>query len=353
MENFLHISAGMALGLTLLSIIKLVADYRNVLSAQILIFFMIGASSYVLSLVILEPTSFNLALKSLASTVSPLFLFFALSFFQTKDEPFTFKLLHCLIFVFSVLLGVWICFEHHGSEVIQFDLLVLFNYFVKTTLVVTGIFFVCKNWRNDLVQCRRNLRLGIVLLTGVLVLFALTTEVLFLGRNTPEVLDVVTISVIAAISLFKAYWLMIANPDGFILAIEDIEEEQRLVQLDEIKVDAVDLEWLERLNIVMQEESYYKNNDLTIRLLSIHVDIPEHHLRRLINQHLGYRNFNDYLNRFRIKEASQRLVDPKQAKLPITTIAIESGYASLTTFNKAFKVINDMTPTEFRKTAIG
>lgn len=102
----------------------------------------------------------------------------------------------------------------------------------------------------------------------------------------------------------------------------------------------------------MEKEEHYKNNDLTIRSLADNINIPEHHLRRLINQHLGFRNFNDYLNRFRIKEASVRLTDPEQARLPITTIAIESGYSSLTTFNKAFKAINEMTPTEYRRMSL-
>ena len=99
----------------------------------------------------------------------------------------------------------------------------------------------------------------------------------------------------------------------------------------------------------MEQELYYRQVDLTIRSLSDYLIIPEHQLRRLINQHLGYRNFNDYLNRYRVRDAAQRLSDPKLVRLPILTIAIESGYASLTTFNKAFKTLKTMTPSEFRK----
>lgn len=353
MQNLLLISAGIALGLTFLSIVKLLTDYRSVQSARILVFFMLGGSSYVLAHVITVPANINLALDVVASTVSPLFLLFCLSFFQTKEDPFEMKPMHYLIFIFCVLLGVWGCSSQYGNSVLETDLLVVFNYLVKTSLVLAGLFFISKNWRNDLVQCRRTLRMGIVVMTGLLVVFALTTELLFTGEQAGEALGVITLSVIALISLLKAYWLMIANPDGFILAAENLDESIPSVAVDFEKVDAVDLEWLDTLNTVMHKESYFKNNELTIRALSAHIGIPEHHLRRLINQHLGYRNFNDYLNRFRIKEASERLVDPKQARLPITTIAIESGYSSLTTFNKAFKMINEMTPSEFRKTAIG
>lgn len=352
MQAILYISAGIAIGATLLSIIKLLADYKEVLTAKILMFALLGAICYVLGHVVPESSDLYLVLLSLSSTVSPLFWIFTLSFFQTKEEPFHLAPIHYVFFTVSVSLGLTVCFKIAYGEMVELDFLVLLNFMVKTSLVCAGIYVVCKNWKNDLMQCRRNLRLGIVLATGLLVLFALTTELIFSGSKIPEVVNVLTISVIALISLFQAYWLLISNPEGFILAIESIDGKRQTESSSDTHVDITDEGWLEKLSICMEDESYYKNTDLTIRTLSSHIGVPEHHLRRLINQHLGYRNFNDYLNRFRIKEASQRLLDPKQNRLPITTIAIESGYTSLTTFNKAFKLINEMTPREFRKAAL-
>jgi AraC-like DNA-binding protein len=99
----------------------------------------------------------------------------------------------------------------------------------------------------------------------------------------------------------------------------------------------------------MEGESAYHDSTLTIRKLAEQLTIPEHQLRRLINRHLGYRNFNDYLNRYRIDEAARRLADPVQERLPILTIALEVGYASLTPFNRAFKARHQQTPSEFRR----
>lgn len=352
MQALLFISAGIAIGATLLSIVKLLADYKEVLTAKILTFALLGAICYVLAHVVPENSNLYLVLLSLASTVSPLFWIFTLSFFQTKEEPFKLAPIHYVLFTASVSLGLTVCFRATYGLMPDLDLLVILNFVVKTSLVCAGIYVVCKNWTNDLMQCRRNLRLGIVLATGLLVLFALTTELIFSGSKIPELVNVLTISVIALISLFQAYWLLISNPEGFILAIESIEVEKKTGIEQHNNIDVTDERWLEKLSSCMEDESYYKNTDLTIRTLSSHIGVPEHHLRRLINQHLGYRNFNDYLNRFRIKEASQRLLDPKQMRLPITTIAIESGYTSLTTFNKAFKLINETTPSEFRKAAL-
>ena len=69
----------------------------------------------------------------------------------------------------------------------------------------------------------------------------------------------------------------------------------------------------------------------------------------MINGSMGYRNFNQFLNHFRIQEASRRLVDRDTRRLPVLTIAIDVGYASLAPFNKAFKNIHGITPTEYRK----
>ncbi len=87
---------------------------------------------------------------------------------------------------------------------------------------------------------------------------------------------------------------------------------------------------------------------LTIGLLGELVKIPEHRLRRLINRELNFRNFNDFLNQYRIEEAKMRLRDPDLARLPILTIAMDLGYGSIGPFNRAFKEREGMTPSTYR-----
>ena len=77
--------------------------------------------------------------------------------------------------------------------------------------------------------------------------------------------------------------------------------------------------------------------------------IPEYRLRRLINQRLGYRNFNVFLNEHRIDEAKAALADPSQAEVPVITIAMDAGFQSLGPFNRAFKATTGVTPTEYRR----
>jgi AraC-like DNA-binding protein len=45
---------------------------------------------------------------------------------------------------------------------------------------------------------------------------------------------------------------------------------------------------------------------------------------------------------------ARQLVAPKTRHLPVLSIALDNGYRSLSPFNKAFKEIKGMTPTEYR-----
>jgi AraC-like DNA-binding protein len=100
---------------------------------------------------------------------------------------------------------------------------------------------------------------------------------------------------------------------------------------------------------LMADERIYRHEGLTIGSLATKLSVPEYKLRRLINQELGYRNFNVFLNNHRIEEAKAALADPSQAEVPVITIAMDAGFQSLGPFNRAFKATTGVTPTEYRK----
>ena len=97
------------------------------------------------------------------------------------------------------------------------------------------------------------------------------------------------------------------------------------------------------------DKGYYRETGLTIPTLAEELKVPEHQLRRPINGHLEFRNFSAFLNSYRIAEAKTQLVDPQRARIPVLTIALELGYASLGPFNRAFKALTGLTPTDFRR----
>jgi AraC-like DNA-binding protein len=103
------------------------------------------------------------------------------------------------------------------------------------------------------------------------------------------------------------------------------------------------------LQRVMAEDGAYRTEDLTVARLAARLAVPEYRLRRLINQRLGHRNFNAFVNGYRLDEARTALADPLRRELPVLTIALDAGFQSIGPFNRAFKAATGLTPTEFRR----
>jgi AraC-like DNA-binding protein len=112
---------------------------------------------------------------------------------------------------------------------------------------------------------------------------------------------------------------------------------------------AADQKLIDALTRLMADERIYRQDNVTIGTLSSRLKIPEYRLRRLINRRLGYRNFNVFLNDYRIEEAKAALADPAQAAVPVITIAMDAGFQSLGPFNRAFKAMTGVTPSEYRR----
>ena len=84
-------------------------------------------------------------------------------------------------------------------------------------------------------------------------------------------------------------------------------------------------------------------------MLAKQLGVSSYRLREFINQVLGYDNFSTYINGYRIAAIKQEFANPKKAHTPILTIALNNGFNSLSTFNRAFKSVQGVTPSEFRK----
>jgi AraC-like DNA-binding protein len=98
----------------------------------------------------------------------------------------------------------------------------------------------------------------------------------------------------------------------------------------------------------LMQDGFYEETQLSIKQLANKLQTPEHQLRELINKHLGFRNFSDFLSSYRIPAACAQFEDIAFIRKPILTIALELGYGSIATFNRTFKAQKGMTPKEYR-----
>jgi AraC-like DNA-binding protein len=113
-------------------------------------------------------------------------------------------------------------------------------------------------------------------------------------------------------------------------------------------VVAADQAALARLTQAMDADALWRQEGLTIGRLAERVGVPEHRLRRLINDELGHRNFADFVNSRRIEAAKHALADPAQARTTVAVIAYDHGFSSLGPFNRAFKAQTGVSPREWR-----
>ncbi len=106
---------------------------------------------------------------------------------------------------------------------------------------------------------------------------------------------------------------------------------------------------VQRLAALMQERKPYLDPDLTLAALANQVGLSGHVLSHVLNRHLGL-SFSDYVNRHRVGEAQKRLVDPSNKHLTVLGIALDSGFSSKASFNRAFKKHTGSTPSQFIRT---
>jgi AraC-like DNA-binding protein len=223
---------------------------------------------------------------------------------------------------------------------------------VPLVFAVLAVVTASRQWQSDLVESRRRLRRFIVV-TGT----AYTLTMLGLRLASPSgrlsdassVLDVALLLVIvggAALKLIHMKELeLVAAP----ASIEPVIDQKKYAVTPPDRLDVNDEPLEQALLQAMTQDHAYRSEDLTVASLAQRLKAPEYRLRRVINQRLGHRNFNAYINGFRIDEAKAALANPAQRELPVLSIALESGFQSIGPFNRAFKAATGLTPSEFRK----
>ncbi|WP_421791942.1 helix-turn-helix domain-containing protein [Hyphobacterium sp.] len=93
----------------------------------------------------------------------------------------------------------------------------------------------------------------------------------------------------------------------------------------------------------------YLDPDLKVATLAARLNEKDYKVTRAIVAGLGQPNFNRFINQFRIEHAKHLLSDPDKSDRGILNVALDSGFASLGPFNRAFKQATGQTPREYRE----
>lgn len=151
-----------------------------------------------------------------------------------------------------------------------------------------------------------------------------------LDEAVPYVIGPIVYSVVVYYLSYRAFVLKVTDLDGSVFKVTG----------DHSLYDAI-------VNRIVKEQLYLEP-DISLTRLSKMLGKSTQQISTVINQYAN-RNFNDFINYYRIQDAKALLLDPKSEKYTISSIAFDMGFSSLSSFNSAFKKFEGQTPSSFRK----
>lgn len=338
-EITLELIRFLGVGLMLILSAHLIRRHRRNQAARIGALFSFGMAIYLLMPLVFRHTENPFFIGALLfATFSNSFLFwmFCRSIFS-ENTPI--GKIHYSLWGISQLVSYMVFFRFPeklfqlGSPIPEFEFIrKLLPHGLYLGFILAAIVASQREARADLVSSRIKLRrsfLVVVAFYGVLISVA---EIMLQGQHASPLIDATHYSILVALT-------------G--LFFREIKVHPELFADANVKSDVSEPSALQKeLKHQMEVERTYRLEGLTITLLAEKMKTQEYLLRRCINQELGFRNFNDFLNHYRIQEACSRL--RAEPSLPILNLSLELGYRSLAPFNRAFRDKTGTTPSQFR-----
>jgi putative ABC transport system permease protein len=103
--------------------------------------------------------------------------------------------------------------------------------------------------------------------------------------------------------------------------------------------------WLKK---IVEANLYYQDPELTLRSLAETLNLSPNELSRIINMAFG-KNFNDFINEYRIREVTRKMQDPAYDRMTLLGIALDAGFNSKSTFNRTFRQMTGKSPAEYKR----
>ncbi|WP_421948621.1 helix-turn-helix domain-containing protein [Phaeodactylibacter xiamenensis] len=127
----------------------------------------------------------------------------------------------------------------------------------------------------------------------------------------------------------------------------DKDAEKAHLTAEEASIESVDR--LEQLfldiNALVDGLKLYKNPTLTLSELAKQLNTNETYISQAINQY-AYKNFNTFINQFRIEEA-QKLMIESRGEVVLDQLIENCGFNSKSTFYRLFKQQTGLTPSQY------
>lgn len=256
-----------------------------------------------------------------------------------------------ICFVLDIAGNVWLAAGGQGAANSVTALVV--NFVPQLILLgfpLHAIYLAIRGYRFDLLEERRQFRIAFITGLGTVVVFIVVCDILndvlqdgLAGGGDPYV-------ILASFSLFVVALVFnlgsIQTSSSTLKLVTDNRGARSVPVPADASAESIDQSLVHAIQSAMDEAQLYKEPGLTIADLAGHVGVLEYKARNTINKSMQHRNFNQFLNSYRIKEAC-RLI--RSTRYPVSRIAMDVGYSSLSAFNRAFREHMDTTPSDYRR----
>jgi len=323
-----------------------IRDAGQVWAGRLTAMFTLSVCSYLLcsSSIIRAMLGAWLPLLHLACTATPFFLWLAAqAIFVDGFRP---RATHWLALAAFEALGVSILYV--DSSYGPLILMVPLNNVVRIGLLSHAMWGAWRGRNDDLVEARRQARGRFVFAAATLSLIVVSVEIAVGRMPAPVELETMAAVAILVITGMLTPSVMRLNMEkifpptdrcGVIAGWQNSVLEGR---------SSAERATLSAIRQAIEVNRIFRDPGLTIASFAAQVRTPEYRLRRIIHDCLGFRNFNAFLNHYRIVSVKETLADNNQSRVPILTIAMDAGFASIAPFNKAFRELTGETPSAFR-----
>ncbi len=242
----------------------------------------------------------------------PFILVFGMSFFVTKN---------------------W--FEKDNKQaIIVFGSILLFIYlhFAFYIFISGSLLQKVKNKYKEVLQTKSQRAIFEwlqVLIVGFIIIW-ISYFLNIIEDTVPYIVGPIVYSIVVYFLSYKAFQLKAADIDG-----EAFKENDDTVLFNQIS------------KLIIGDKLYLES-DVSLSSISKLIGKSSQKTSEVINQ-CANQNFNDFINYHRIEDAKKLLLDENRKNFTISSIAFDTGFSSLSSFNSAFKKFEGTTPSSYKK----
>lgn len=228
------------------------------------------------------------------------------------------------------LLVIFFAWLLPGNGTFLFDIFYYFISFHMIAFALYSIYWLSQNKAKKQFDKKSELKFWCYALIGLTLVLAVINILPYYYLGNAFVFTIAVSSL--AVFAFR-------NPNIF--KVEEVKYANSTLQSEEIK------KHLPKILDLFDKEKIYLNPDLTLAKLGKQLGLNTKQVSQIINQTQQI-NYSQFVAKYRVETAKKMLASNKYANAKIATIAYDSGFNSISSFNKAFKKIVGITAKEYK-----